>query len=552
MASSIFEISDRLTDEISALRPVLATYYGIEGFDGSWGDQTPRGWDELERLKRSALAEIEALPTSDDPWETLGVRVHVDYLKKGLRDIERGLMYRDLNSIASPIQFFRETFEMMDKTSLAGWDNILRRLQTFPGAAAGYIECLERGRSTGDVVARRQVVAVIDQVAGFAGPDSPLLGLVLQATEAGFDLETLESDIDTCRGGFGDLERYLRDVYLPDSRERDGCGEDEYVIEAASHLGMTINPQATYAWGWNEVLRLQRRLEQLAEEISGSPDVVATLKKLKESPEYAVSSHAAFVDVIRSRQESALRDLDGVHFDVPEQIREVDVQLAPRGGALGAYYTGPSEDFSRKGSIWYALGDQEGPVPLFDEISTAYHEGFPGHHLQVGVQVSLKDALTRMHRMLVWTPGYGEGWALYTEQLMDELGYFEKPEYVFGMVISQMHRAVRVVIDIGLHLDLPIPMDASFHPGEQWSFDIASDMLQTYAGLDTAYADSEIVRYLGWPGQAISYKMGERVILELREELRARPDFDLKRFHSAVLGFGPLGLAHLQEVVRAS
>ena len=110
------------------------------------------------------------------------------------------------------------------------------------------------------------------------------------------------------------------------------------------------------------------------------------------------------------------------------------------------------------------------------------------------------------------------------------------------------------MIDIGSHLGLAIPDDFDFHPGEQWTFDLAVELLETRAFLEPAYARSEVVRYLGWPGQAISYKVGERVILELRNELEARlgDQFDLKKFHSEVLGYGPLGLDHLRELFTGS
>ena len=250
------------------------------------------------------------------------------------------------------------------------------------------------------------------------------------------------------------------------------------------------------------------------------------------------------------RQHLALAELDGVHFDVPPAIKKLDVRIAPPGGSLGAYYVQPSEDYSRPGTVWYSIGDQRA-IPLWDEVSTAYHEGFPGHHLQCGVQLSLADRLSRLHRVAIWHPGYGEGWALYAERLMDELGYLEKPEYVLGMLAAEMLRACRVVIDLGLHLGYRIPADAVFHPGEAWTFETAVEMLTNLAFLYPDYATSEVVRYLGWPGQAISYKLGARVILELRAEWRARRagEADLKEFHARVLGSGPVGLDHLRELV---
>jgi uncharacterized protein (DUF885 family) len=200
--------------------------------------------------------------------------------------------------------------------------------------------------------------------------------------------------------------------------------------------------------------------------------------------------------------------------------------------------------------VWWSL-EGDGPVPLYDQMTTAYHEGFPGHHLQVGVQVSLADKLSRLHRLWMWKSGSGEGWALYAERLMEELGFLDRPDYVFGLLAAQMLRACRVVIDIGAHLDLKIPEGQPFHPGEPWRFESATEMLREYATLDTAYADSEVTRYYGWPGQAISYKVGEKAILELREDARRdRGDhFDLKVFHRDLLEVGPVGLDLLREMM---
>jgi uncharacterized protein (DUF885 family) len=214
----------------------------------------------------------------------------------------------------------------------------------------------------------------------------------------------------------------------------------------------------------------------------------------------------------------------------------------------------PTEDFARPGGIWYSLPPEDGPVPLYQEVSTAYHEGFPGHHMQIALTMTLAERLSRFQRTLVWYSGYGEGWGLYTERLMDELGYYEKPDYVFGMLASHVFRACRVVVDIGLHLRLDIPAGAPLHPGQPWSFERAVDYLRDIGMQTQAYAESEVLRYLGWPGQAISYKVGEREILALRDEARRRQggDFDLKSFHSAVLGTGEVRFDTLRDLVLAS
>ena len=142
------------------------------------------------------------------------------------------------------------------------------------------------------------------------------------------------------------------------------------------------------------------------------------VKLLKTNTDYVASSEAEFLSHMRQCQMDALHNLDGTVFDVPAPIKQIDVQIAPPGSTLGAYYIQPSEDFSRAGSVWYAKPTDTSVYPLFDEVTTAYHEGFPGHHLQIGVQMCLGDELTRAHRLAIWYDGYGEGWALYAACLL--------------------------------------------------------------------------------------------------------------------------------------
>jgi uncharacterized protein (DUF885 family) len=292
-------------------------------------------------------------------------------------------------------------------------------------------------------------------------------------------------------------------------------------------------------------------MQRAAGEILPGAPLAEVFRLLKTDPARCAKDPEEFLRLMSERQARALSELEGSHFDIPDQLRKLDIRIAPKGGPLGAYYVMPSEDFSRPGAIFYSLGEA-GPIPLYDEISTAYHEGFPGHHLQVGLQVSLTDRLCRFHRVAEGYHGFAEGWALYAERLMHELGYFEKPDYVLGNLCAQMVRACRVVIDIGSHLDLPIPKDSPFHPGERWSFDLGVEMLRDWAELAPDHAVSEMNRYLGWPGQAISYKVGERVILALREEQRARlgSAFNLREFHAKIVGSGPVSLEILREIIR--
>ncbi len=552
-----FELSSRMVDEIAAHWPTHATYSGVPGHDHEWPDFSPAGhaaWQaDLERWR----AEIEALPEPPGPWHDLAGRVAATFVDQELDDAAHDEHLLDLNSIDSTLQTAREIFEIMERATEEGWGAIAARMEGLPEALAGYRATLDEGRRRGLTVARRQVLSGIEQSRQHADPASYFASLPEEhaATEGAEPALTarLAAAVGPAAEAFGGLADYLESAYLPDARRDDAVGEPRYVRLARRYLGTVIDPGETYEWGWTEVERLRTQMREVAGRIAPGSTLASAIEVLKTDVARAAPSREEFLKEMRERQELALRELQGTHFDVPDEITTVDVKIAPTRGALGAYYIQPSEDFSRPGCVWYSLAPDQEVVPLYDQVSTAYHEGFPGHHLQCGIQVALADRLSRLHRLMVWYAGYGEGWALYTERLMDELGYLEKPDYVLGMLAAQMLRACRVVIDIGSHLELPIPAGQPFHPGEPWTFETAVEMLVDYATLDDDYARSEVTRYLGWPGQAISYKVGERVILDLRDELRERQGdaFDLKEFHRRVLGHGPVGLDLLRELVLA-
>jgi uncharacterized protein (DUF885 family) len=187
-------------------------------------------------------------------------------------------------------------------------------------------------------------------------------------------------------------------------------------------------------------------------------------------------------------------------------------------------------------------------VPLFDQQSTACHEGFPGHHLQLAIQRALGSQLSRFHRVVYHCTGFAEGWALYAEALMDELDGYESPIQRVGYLVNQIARACRVVLDIGAHTGQRIPATSTFEPGQPWTYPRGVAFMTEVGGLRAEVAESEVTRYLGWPGQAISYKVGQRVILDLRREAMAAGG-DLATFHQRLLGSGTVGLDLAREVL---
>ena len=548
----VFALSARFVDEVAELNPMSATFLGIAGHDHRWGDVGLAGAEANAAMMRRIRAELDALPPTDgDQWAELARRVLAEEVRDALEQHEQGDHLLDLAHLASTIPGIRELAEMQPIETYQQADALLTRLETIGDAFDGWWERMAEGVRTGKVVAARQVGSVAAQLrAGVADTGAYPLRVAEIAAAHPSLAERCAAVVPVIAAASERLAVTLERDYLPHADQVEGVGRERYARNARRFLGTDLDLEATYAWGWDLIARLRARAHDVAARIDATKDLDAVITMLQTDPAYAAPSQEAFREAMQERQERALAKLTGVHFDVPDAIREVRVNLVAPGAPLAAWYIGPSEDFSRTGTIWWSLGDATS-VPLFDQVSTAYHEGFPGHHLQIGVQVSLSDRLSRAHRLLAWRPGYGEGWALYAEQLMDELGELERPEYELGYLGTSLMRAVRVVVDLGLHLGLPIPADAPIHAGEAWTYERAVEALVHLAFLDESTARSEVTRYLGWPAQAISYAVGQREIVALRDERRAREGdaFDLRRFHADVLASGAVGLDHLRELV---
>lgn len=552
----IFAFSSDFVDELTRRAPMLATLAGIPGEHSGWDDLSPEGGAALAKFYADKRAEVDAFPAARERWGGVARRVMREWLDERISYYAHEDNLSDLNNIESPFQNVRLVFDLMPTATDKDWETIAARLETIGAPISGLQKALALGKERGRTAAKRQVRAVIEQARAHASESSGLRSAVAdyKREHPGALGDRLGAAVANAADVFAAFADWLEGEYLPAATERDPYGRERYVRSANRFLGMAqFDPLETYAWGFREIEQIETRMQEIASRLAPGSSLADFVRSLEDHPDQRIDDLDRFLGLMRDRQARALEDLMKSHFDVPEPIRRIEVKLAPPGGALGAYYVPPSEDFSRPGTVYYAPSSSK-TYALFSEITTAYHEGFPGHHLQCGLQVYFRENLSRHHRLLVCCSGYAEGWALYAEQLMDELGYYEKPEYILGMLMAKLFRACRIVADIGMHLELPIPETFDFHPGETWSWDLTVELLSTRGFVEKAFAESEATRYLGWPGQAISYKVGERVILELRDEARARlgSAFDLRAFHEAVLSAGSVGLDHLRDIVRAS
>ncbi len=549
--TNIFDVSDAAVDRFAAADPILASELGLAGHEDRWPDLSPAGAADRRDLAASVKAEALACPT-EDASARLAQRVLVDDCDSVIESFDAAEHLRDLNNIVSPHQNIRHTFDVMNTESAEGWEQIATRLETIQEPVDGYRESLAEGLRLGLPVARRQVEAALTQGEIAAGEGSSFLRL------AEPELELEESLVGRLRAGaeharvvFSGLTDWLRSTYLPAAVEADEVGPERHARFCRQWLGADLDLTATYVWGWSEVERLWVELQDACRAVETGTEPAEMMHKLQHDPAYAANSLDEFLELMIGQQETARAAVVGSHFDIPVELQPLDVKIEPAGGAAAPHYVPASEDLSRKGCVWYPV-EGKSFFPLFSEITTANHEGYPGHHLQFAAQIAQGDKLSRYQRLVSWNPGSGEGWALYAEQLMDELGLLERPEYRVGLLASQMFRACRVAIDIGIHHGLSIPADATFHPGEAWTAELAVELLTTRAMAPVDDATDEVIRYCGWPGQAITYKVGEQAILDLRTEAKAKPGFDLKDFHSKVLAPGAVGLDALRQHVRTA
>ncbi len=553
--SEIYDLSDRYVERYAALDPVAATLEGLTGHDDEMTDSSPDGYEERNEHDRATLLALAKASIEGDR-DRIAADVLREMLETSIELYDTGEHLRTLNIIASPVQYVRMCFDMMPAETEDDWAVIAARLGRVPEGLSSYQESLSEGVRQGLVAARRQAVQCMRQAETWGGLDGQtrafFLTLVDRFDQSGIDngvlRDTLVDHADRATRAYASLARFLSDEYSPHATDRDAVGPDRYSRLARVFNGMQLDLDEAYQWGWDELHRIEQAMGEVAERILPGESVDAVVEHLETDPNRAIEGVEEFRQWLQNLLDTTIAELDGVHFDIPGPVKRVEAMIAPPGGAAAMYYSGPSEDFSRPGRTWYpTLGKTR--FPLWGEVSICYHEGVPGHHLQIGQVRYLAGELSRFQRTLAGWSGHAEGWALYAERLMGELGYLDDPAYELGMLRAQAMRAMRVVVDIGLHLELAIPKDERYHPGETWTPELALPFAIERSKMPEDFMASEVDRYLGWPGQAISYKIGERVWLGAREDAKRRvgAEFDLKAFHARSLNLGPLGLDQLQR-----
>jgi uncharacterized protein (DUF885 family) len=554
----IDDIANRYVDQWAPLDPIGATYVGIPGHDDKLTDLSPSGYEALAELDRRTIAELEATET-DEEREQVAKEAMQERLGLALAMYDAGETISEVNVISSALHGVRGVFDLMPTEGEQAAANIAARLAAVPTALEQWKRTLSEAADAGHVAARQQILEVAKQCDIWLDPAAdnfyPALIDRVKSDNAGLS-QALIADLDrgasAAAAATADTASFLRTELARRGREKQAAGRERYELASQYFLGARVDLDETYEWGFAELARLEAELRAVSDKIVPGGGIAEAVEALDSDPARKIDSKEAFRDWMQALADKAIADLHGVHFDIPEPVRRIECMIAPTSdGAI--YYTGPSEDFSRPGRMWWAVPQGVTSFSTWREVTTVYHEGVPGHHLQIGQTAVRAELLNRWQRLLCWCSGHGEGWALYAERLMDDLGYLADPGDKLGMLDAQAFRAARVVVDIGMHLELEIPRDNpfGFHPGERWTPELGWEFMRAHCRVPDENLRFELNRYLGWPGQAPSYKVGERIWLRARDDAKARKGsaFDLKAFHLAALNLGALGLDPLKAAL---
>ncbi|UTX52693.1 DUF885 domain-containing protein [Leucobacter aridicollis] len=546
--TEIDAVAERWLDTEVALDPVLGTKLGRSESATTFGDYSPEGAAHAAAEARAVLIELERA-TPLDRTDAVTARELRDRLDIQVARYEAGHVLRDLTVLETPAQLIRQAFDLMPRATEGDWTAIATRLAAVPAALAGYVQSLELGATRGNGPARRQVLAVAAQADRFAAEYFPGFG-----EAAAYEARTwpaagraLATEVGAAAAGaaraYASFARYLRERLAPKTHTGDAVGRDNYALAARDFLGTEIDADECYEWALAEIHRIAGEQRLVAAEISPGASPAQAIALLDEDPGRIVHGEAALQRWLQERSDEAIEALDGPVFAIPSELRRLDCRIAPtREG--GIYYTAPSDDFGRPGSMWWTVPAGVTEFRTWRELTTVYHEGVPGHHLQLGGAVARRDTLNAWRRTRAGSSGHLEGWALYAERLMVELGFLEDPGARLGMLDAQRMRAARVVVDIGLHLGKRAP------DGGVWTAERVYEFMANNVTMRPEALRFEVLRYLGWPGQASSYKLGERLWLGLRAEAEREPGFTLASFHDRALSLGTLGLDTLQWAMR--
>ncbi|PSL39303.1 uncharacterized protein (DUF885 family) [Labedella gwakjiensis] len=553
-------IADRYVERLAAHEPAAAQAIG-RGPVAPFPDASPEWYAERHTLDGAVRDELVAVDEAGLSSTERALRAAMIERLESTRSLDHtGFTTRLLAPLATPVHRVREAFDSVVVTDDEAGDEGLVRLEAAPSVLADYERTLRESRSAGDrgeftgsgVAAARQVRGVAEQVASWIDPS----GLDVYRSIAHADAlsparaRRLEAAAAAMTEASERFRRFLVDDLLPSAPSADAVGEDVYAATASSFLGARLDLDEISAYGWDELHRLVAEATVVSRRL-GAEGIRDAARRLDADESRLLRGVPVIRAWLAERMGATIDALDGDALDMPPHVRDVDCIVSE--AASGVFFYSPgAPDGSRRPRVVWTLPGGTDTVSTWRDVTSLHHEGVPGHHYEHAV-AHANVALHPWQRYLCHVHGYAEGWAHYAEQLAGDVGLVRDDAERLGLLLGQIWRSVRIVADIGLHTGRPIPA-TPLTDEARWTPSLARDLLTDVALVDPVTARFEVDRYLGWPGQALAFKVGAKLWTDTRDAARSQrgDGFDARRFHADALALGPMGLDPLRKALSAT
>jgi uncharacterized protein (DUF885 family) len=526
---TVTSLADDYLTRLAALDPAAAALVGAPA--AAWPDFSPEAVQGRYDLDRSTAAALRRTRARDGSEERLQ-KVMVERLDASAALYEIGFTSRLLAPLATPVHQMVSRLESAPRKTDLDRAELSRLLAALPPALKDHRATLAWARGRGWVAPRRQVEIVASQMRSWLG-DGPAAVLRRLHEAIAFDPD-LSEPATAALAAFDATADFLERDLAPVAPERDAAGDEEYGVTARAFLGSPVDPAEVAEWGRAQVAELESEAARLADRIRPGESLDEVCRHLDSSRQLGRDEVEGWLAGRIARAGEAMAG-----WRLPEEAGDLACRITESTSGVMFYSPAPPGS-AHPALVWWTLeGDS---VPAWRQVTTVHHEGIPGHHLQ-HVMAARAD-LHPWQRHLCHVHGYAEGWAHHAEALAGELGLLDDPAEHLGFVLGQLHRACRIVADSALHLD-PVPGRVA-----GWSVTEAVEYLQRVGRLDTTTARFEVDRYLGWPAQALAFRVGARAweSLRARAEKDAGADFDPILFYRRTLALGPMGLGPLAEI----
>ena len=553
-AAKLQDLMDDVWTHQVAIAPLFATRVGVHDYNSKLDDVSLESQAAHINVERKLLARLKEISKDNlDLQGTIDWEIVHRLLDERINGYELNAHLMPITNRSGFHIYFPELPKQMSLSTSAGYENYIARLEGFLGYTRQHIELLReairQGYTLPAVVLKGYGQTITAHIV--EKPEESLLYSPFVKFPASIDA-TAQSQLRT-RGteaieksviaGYREFLEFFNKEYLPAARKTIGAsdlpnGPAYYLHTIRVYTTMNSSPDSIHAVGVKEVARIQKEMDALRQRVKFDGDHKAFIEFLRTDPRFYAKTREELmqhVALILKKMDGQLPSMFRKLPRTPYGLMPIPDYIAPK--TSSAYYSEPAGDGSRPGVYYLNTYDLKSR-PLFEMEALSFHEAVPGHHLQI----ALAQEMTNVHPLRRFTElnAFVEGWALYSERLGLEAGFYQDPYSDFGRLSFEMWRACRLVVDTGIH-------------ALGWTRDEAVAFMGKHTALSPHNIESEVDRYISWPGQALGYKLGELKIRELRAkaEKKLGDEFDLREFHDVILRNGSVPLDVLGDVVEA-